>query len=171
MGNELNVSENRHSTVLCVGKFTRERRLMFVRNPALKIEYLERMKLRLLGLISRGYDSFLFCSWGYFDLLAVECLNELRSELSCDVSRLFPMAVLPSRDYEDDMPAPESYFQFVIYRDAEDIDLTEKEVASELLDNAAAVLFDNEAGDPLSADYAKRAGEMGMEIVGLTDAV
>ncbi len=172
MRNELNVSEDRSASALCVGKIGRERRLRFLSDPMTKMEYRERVKHHLLALISRGYNSFLFCRWGYFELTVVECLRELQDALPDDDARFFhPMAVLPNDDCEEDLPDPDDYFLFVIYRDAEGIDLTETETAVALLNNASVLLYDNTEGDRLVSRYVETASKTGIETLDMTAPV
>ena len=169
--NELKIAENKSATVLVAGRIDRERRLSLVSDPVAMLEYKERLKRRLLGLILRGYTSFLFRSWGYFDKIVAECMEEIRADFSRFTNRLCLMAVLRNREYEDYLSAPEDgNFLFVIYREEESIQLTEKETASQLLDNTTVLVYDNEDNDPLVAFTVRTASEMGIEAVDLNGA-
>ncbi len=165
---ELKIAENKSATVLVAGKIDRERRLKFVTNPVALIEYKERIKRRLVALVSRGYNSFLFCSWGYFDMVLVECLEEIQAEYSQYKNRLCLMAVLRDREFDDDLPYPEDgRFIFIIYREEESIPLTEQEAVTELLDNTTVLVYDNEDNDHLVAYAIRTASGMGIESIDL----
>ncbi len=165
---ELKIAENKSATLLVAGRIDRERRLMFITDPVALIEYKERIKRRLVALISRGYNSFLFCSWGYFDMVLVECLEEIQAEYSQYKNRLCLMAVLRSREIEDDLPYPEDgRFIFVIYREEESIQLTEQEAMSQLLDNTTVLVYDNSDNDPLVAYAIRTASGMRIEAANL----
>ncbi len=165
---ELKIAENKSATVLVAGKIDRERRLKFVTDPIAILEYKEQVKRHLVGLISRGYNSFLFCSWGCFDMVLVKCLEEIQAEYSQYKNRLCLMAVLRDREFDDDLPYPEDgRFIFIIYREEESIPLTEQEAVTELLDNTTVLVYDNADSDHLVAYTVRSASGMGIESIDL----
>ncbi len=168
---ELKIAENKSATVLVAGRIDRERRLKFVTDPIAILEYKEQVKRRLVGLSLRGYTSFLFCSWGYFDKIVADCLEEIQADYSQFTNRLCKMAVLRNREYKDDLSTPEDgNFLFVIYRKEEAIQLSEKEAVSQLLDNTTVLVYDNAENDPLVTFTVRAASEMGIEAVDLNGA-
>ncbi len=169
--NELMIAENKSSTALVVGRISRERRLKFVSDPVVMLEYKEQVKRRLLNVISRGYASFLFCSWRYFEKIVAECLEDIQVDFSQYTNRLCLMAVLPNQEFEDDLSPPENNnFLFVIYRDEEAILLTENEVITKLLDNTTILVYDNAENNPLITFAVRAACEMGVEAIDLNEA-
>ncbi len=78
------------------------------------------------------------------------------------------MAVLRSREFEDDLPYPEDgRFIFIIYREEESIPLTEQEAVTKLLDNTTVLVYDNEDNDRLVAYAIRTASGMGIESIDL----
>lgn len=166
-----NISANRAKTALCVGKVSKKRRLRFIEDPLEREEFLTIVKQRLAFLISQGYDTFLFTSWSYFDYLLCQCLKDIDSELLDATQPLFLMAVIRDNEYDEDLPDPDEFFEFIIDQDQENINLTEKERISQLLENVSALVYDNIDLAPDVVGFIQKAREMNMMVVDLTESL
>ena len=163
------LSENRTKTVLCVGRISNDRHLQFQAEAYSREEYLSKVKLILISLVLQGSDTFLFTSWGYFELYLCECLKSMNNELVIGHQELFLMASIRDSDYLETLPDPNDYWRFYYDEEKEGIILSEEERISQLLENANVVLYDSADSDSYVAGFVDVAEKRGMSLVNLND--
>jgi len=164
-----NLSKNRAATVLCVGRLSDDRYLQFQTNTCDKEEYSSKTKLILISLVLQGYNTFLFTSWGHFELYLSEHLKSMNRELAIGNQELFLMGSIKNSDYPETLPDPSQYWRFYYDEEKEGIILSDKERVSQLLDNACAVLYDSTDSDSYLADFLSAVDARNISSVDLSD--
>lgn len=165
----LHLVEDSNKSVLCVGYISRDKYDAMKSSPDRWHAYRQRLRSLFRDLTREGFNTYLYPSWGLFDLVSAGVLRDTKAELLRDFDGryVYSMGVFEcSRPMLTTPPCPD-YLDDILLPQCDDVRLTRNIVFRDLLSNVSTVMYDNAEGDPFIQsvlDHARQRGKRLLDI-------
>lgn len=143
--------DNPKRTVLCVGYIGDDRYERMKRQGISFEQYKERLRFLYRILAIEGYATYIYTTWGNFELMAASMLQLSASDILKDIGhqQIYSLAVFDDNRSILETPPHFNYFNEVIVPQDDDGCLTADDVFDDILSNVSVVLYDNDDRDPV----------------------